>query len=359
MTMSTEGVARPRRVDVPTSTIIEFLASTSLFSGCDRATITRIAPHVFPVEVPAGTVVVRAGAANPGIGVVYTGRAAVRDGSAIIEHVPAGHAFGETGAFLGTTQPHEVAAAEDSVMLLLSHDIVNQLASKSAAFSFGAARRLAARTITTPIPTVRARPAGTAPPATEGIRFVRVSSYDPTPEVIAAVPGKLIQQHRLLPLELRDRNLVVGMVDPTNAASRMELQRVMSTSNIIVVAISQDDFNEAYVRLRIDPVRATRGTRPLEVAVSPDQRRARGHRRTPRVVEITGSLVPAAMAHHRLHGPGGGLRRADVELPLQHRGAAVVRRHGPGAVTGQRLDLHQLSVAQLLQGGQLDPPPGE
>ena len=41
--MTTEGEARPRRVDVPASTIIDFLASTSLFSGCDRATITRIA----------------------------------------------------------------------------------------------------------------------------------------------------------------------------------------------------------------------------------------------------------------------------------------------------------------------------
>ncbi|HSS02178.1 MAG TPA: ATPase, T2SS/T4P/T4SS family, partial [Kofleriaceae bacterium] len=279
MNISSEGEARPRRIDVPTSAIVEFLSSTQLFNGCDRATIVKIAPHVFPVEVPAGTVVVRAGAANPGIGVVYSGRAAVRDGDTIVEDVPPGQAFGETGAFLGTTHPHEVAASEDSVLLLISHDIVKQLATKIAAFSFGAARRLAQRSITTPVPIVRPRPAGTAPPATrptgtalptEGIRFVRVSAYDPSPEIIAAVPGKLIQQHRLLPLELRDRNLTVGMVDPTNSASRMELQRVMSTSNIIVVAISQDDFNDAYVRLRIDPVRAGRGTRPNEVAVSPD-----------------------------------------------------------------------------------------
>jgi type IV pilus assembly protein PilB len=273
MSMSTEGEARPRRVDVPASAIVEFLATTQLFHGCDRATIVKIAPHVFPVEVPAGTVVVRAGAANPGIGVVYSGRAAVRDGNTIVEDVPAGYAFGETGAFLGTTHPHEVAAAEDSVMLLISHEVVKQLATKIAAFSFAAARRLAARSITGPVPTVRPRPAGTTPPETEGIRFVRVSTYDPSPEVVAAVPAKLIQQHRLLPLELRDRTLTVGMVDPTNAASRMELQRVMSTSNVVVVAISQDDFNDAYVRMRIDPVRtsAGRGTRPLEVAVSPDQ----------------------------------------------------------------------------------------
>jgi type II secretory ATPase GspE/PulE/Tfp pilus assembly ATPase PilB-like protein len=268
--MTTEGDTRARRAEIPAPTIVDFLATTSLFTGCDRATIAKIAPHVFPVEVPAGMVIVRAGAPNPGIGVVYSGRAAVRDGETTIEEVAAGGCFGETGAFLGTTQPHEVAASEDSVMFLLSHDIVTQLATKIAAFSFAAARRLAARSITT-VPPLRAWATGTTPPLGDGIRFVRVSTYDPTPQVIAAVPAKLIQQHRLLPLELRDRTLTVGMVDPTSTASRAELQRVMSTINLVVVAISQDDFNEAYVRLRIDPVRSGRGSRPIEVVIAPDQ----------------------------------------------------------------------------------------
>src|ERR1051325_5567135 len=251
--MTPEGEARPRRVEVSTPTIAEFLASTALFTGCDRVTIVKIAPHVFPVEVPAGVVVVRAG---------------VRSGDDTIEEVAAGGAFGETGAFLGTTQPYEVAAAEDSVMLLLSHEVVNQLATKIAPFAFAAARRMAQRSLTTtqtipvrraastaPLPVIdrgdrSAR--GTDPPIGDDIRFVKISSYDPSPQIVSAVPAKLIQQHRLFPLAMRDRTLTVGMVDPTNTASRMELQRVMSTSSVVVVAISQDDFNEAYVRLRID-----------------------------------------------------------------------------------------------------------
>ena len=292
--MSVEGETRPRRVDVPAPVIVEFLATTPLFTGCDRATIARIAPHVFPVEVRAGTVVVRAGTPNPGIGVVYSGRAEVRDGDATIEEIAAGGTFGETGAVLGTSPPYEVTAAEDSVMLLLSHEIVTQLATKIAAFSFGVARRLAAKSITAPIP-VRPRAPGTAPPADDvrtargtapppgdatrdardaadsrDIRFVRISAYDPTPQVVSAVPARLIQQHRLMPLALRDQTLTVGMVDPFNTASRMELQRVLSTSSVTVVAVGLDDFNEAYVRLRIDPVRPGRGTRPPD-AVSPDQ----------------------------------------------------------------------------------------
>ena len=162
--MTPEGEARPRRVEVSTPTIAEFLASTALFTGCDRVTIVKIAPHVFPVEVPAGVVVVRAGAPNPGIGVVYTGRATVRSGDDTIEEVAAGGAFGETGAFLGTTQPYEVAAAEDSVMLLLSHEVVTQLATKIAAFSFAAARRMAQRTLsTTQVIPVRRQTTGPLP----------------------------------------------------------------------------------------------------------------------------------------------------------------------------------------------------
>ena len=262
--------ARPRRASVAPAAIVDFLAATRLFAGCDRATIEKVAPHVYPAEVAAGVVIVRAGTPKPGIGFVFAGRAAVRDGRTVVEEIASGEAFGETGAFNGTAPLHEVAATEDSVVLLLGHDVVVQLATKVASFSFAAARRLAARAITSP-PPPRVATATMPPPPEDIIKFVRVSTYDPTADLVAMVPPKLIQQHRLLPLELRDRTLTIGMVDPTSSVSRMEIQRVMSTMNVVVTAISQDDFNEAYVRLRIDPMRTARGKRTTESAVAPDQ----------------------------------------------------------------------------------------
>src|ERR1041385_5311336 len=100
--MTTEGEARPRRVEVPATAIAEFLATTPLFTGCDRATIVKIAPHVAPFDVPAGVVVVRAGAPNPGIGVVFRGRATVRDGSAATGEVATVGPSAETAAFPAT-----------------------------------------------------------------------------------------------------------------------------------------------------------------------------------------------------------------------------------------------------------------
>jgi type IV pilus assembly protein PilB len=262
--------ARPRRASVPAPAIVDFLATTRLFAGCDRATIERVAPHVYPAQVAAGVVIVRAGTPRPGIGFVYAGRAAVRDGHEVVEVVESGEVFGETGAFNGTAPLHEVAATVDSVVLLIGHDVVVQLASRVAPFSFAAARRMAARVITT-APPPRAPATSAAPPPDEVIPFVRVSAYDPTAELVSMVPPKLIQQHRLLPLELRDRTLTVGMVDPMNSVSRMEIRRLMATMTIVVTAISQDDFNEAYVRLRVDTMRAARGRRTSENAVAPEQ----------------------------------------------------------------------------------------
>jgi type II secretory ATPase GspE/PulE/Tfp pilus assembly ATPase PilB-like protein len=165
--------ARPRRATVAPETIVDFLAQTTLFQGCERKTVEKIVPHVFPVQVPAGIIIVRAGTPDPGIGVLYQGRAAVRrldeatGAQVIIEEINVGDPFGEIGAFLGTTQPHDVVAVDDSVVFLLGHDVVTQLAAKVAAFSFAAARRLAAKAIA-PTPAsaaARAKPGTTAPPS--------------------------------------------------------------------------------------------------------------------------------------------------------------------------------------------------
>lgn len=271
--------AGPRRITVAPAQVAELLATTALFAECDRATIDKIAPHVFAAEVKAGTVIVRAGTPNPGIGFLYSGRAAVRvstpgtgDGGEADEVIEVGEPFGDTGAFLGTAQPWDVVAETDCVVLLLGSDLIAQIASRVAPFSFAAARRLARRVITTP-PATRARRGSTMPPPVavpeHVIPFVRVAAYEPSAQVLGMLPAKVIQQHRLLPLQLVDRKLTVGMVDPFNSSSRAELARVLTSVDVAVVAISQDDFNEAYVRFRIDSSRAARGARVQEV-VAPE-----------------------------------------------------------------------------------------
>ncbi len=87
--------------------------------------------------------------------------------------------------------------------------------------------------------------------ADETVPFVRVSSYSPSDSVIATVPVQIIQQHRMIPLELRDRVLTVGMVDPFNKAALRDLQRVLHNARPRVVAISAEDFTAATRRLKL------------------------------------------------------------------------------------------------------------
>src|SRR5215470_7085835 len=118
----------PRHATIAPEAIVEFLACTELLGNVDRPTIEKIAPHVFPAEVPARTILARAGARNPGIGFVFGGKLSVRrDGTS--RELAVGDVFGEIGALAGTA-PDEVVAEEDSLVLLLGHDLVEQLASR-------------------------------------------------------------------------------------------------------------------------------------------------------------------------------------------------------------------------------------
>jgi type II secretory ATPase GspE/PulE/Tfp pilus assembly ATPase PilB-like protein len=315
---------------VPPGAVVEFLSSTALFHDCERATIEKIAPHIFAAEVKAGTVIVRAGTPNPGIGFLFSGRAAVKvtqeDGPETLEPVEIGDAFGDTGAFLGTTQPWDVVAENDCVVLLLGSELIAQIAAKVAPFSFAAARRLARRVITTPPPS-RARRITSAPlsnrPLVDGaIPFVRVATYEPSPQLIAMVPAKVVQQHRLLPLALAERTLTVGMVDPFNTSSRTELQRVLTSFDVTVVAISQDDFNESYVRFRIDSSRGARGSKGPDT-VAPDSLTFDlvDQEREAKAVNVIGDEVVAMSSRIIAHAIERGA--SDVHIELDAAGLRV------------------------------------
>jgi type IV pilus assembly protein PilB len=81
--------------------------------------------------------------------------------------------------------------------------------------------------------------------------FVQVTDYEPSPQIVALIPARMIQQYRLLPLGLRGNVLTVGMVNPRDGAAIAELKRVLASVEISVAAIGLDDFAQAVVRMRV------------------------------------------------------------------------------------------------------------
>ncbi len=263
-----------RRGSLAPDVIAEFLSSTTLFRLVDRSIIDKVAPHLTVTEHDAGAVIVRAGTPEGQVGVLVSGRAAIRQinaatgAAAVLEEVRVGDFFGEVAALLGTAQSHEVFAEDACVVLTLPKDVLAQLAGKIAPFAHALARRTAMRSVAASVAALRGGGAvATAPPAAEtqpvptavdGIRFVRIASYDIGESLLSLVPARAIAQHRLLPLAQRGKSLTVGMVDPFNAAAVADLRRILAAVDLEIVAINADEFNEAFLRLRIDPAAATR-----------------------------------------------------------------------------------------------------
>ena len=274
--------SRPATLSI--GAIAEFLSSTALFRQVDRALIDKVAPHLPAAEHDVGATIVRAGSPDAGIGVLVAGRAAVRQVNAstgaatVLEELRIGDFFGEVAALLGTAQSHEIHAVEACTTLAIGKEVMAQLLGKVAPFAHALAKRTAMRSVqasvaalrgghgTAPPPMGAPAPTAAAPPAAPddgGPRMVRVSAYEINDKLLQVIPARTIAMQRLLPLELRGKALTVGMVDPWNGPAQNELRRLLTTVDLQFVAISADDFNEAFVRLRIDPAVSNRQLAPV------------------------------------------------------------------------------------------------
>jgi len=258
--------------------VAEFLTSTSLFRNVDRSVVEKVAPHLSVTEHDPQSAIVRAGTPDAPIGFLFSGRASIRQVNAatgaatVLEEVRVGDFFGDVAALLGTAQATEIHAEDACVVLGMGRDVLAQLSGKIAPFAHALAKRSAMRSVAAGVAALRAGgaaasnaavtvpaiPSAVAPAPVDGIRFVRASAYDTSDKVIALVPAKAIAQYRLLPLELRGKTLTVGMVDPFNSPAISELRRILTAIELDIVAISADEFNEAFIRFRIDPATASR-----------------------------------------------------------------------------------------------------
>jgi type IV pilus assembly protein PilB len=265
-------------ISVDPEVVRQFVAATPLFSGCDAATIAKIIPHLKAVEFSAGATMIHAGAPAEWMGLLFRGRASVKSINAatgeakLMEMLRPGDYFGEIGPLCKVAQPHAVVADEASQVLRLSSDSMTALGERLPSFSNALAKRLGMRVLqlgmmaarsTSPRPEPPSAPAPaplSAPVADDAILFAETSEYEVSPKVVAMLPEQLILRDRMLPLSLEANTLTVGMVEPKNPGARADLQRVLHGMDIRVVAISQDDYEQALARLKLD--KKQRGDRP-------------------------------------------------------------------------------------------------
>ncbi|MFZ1865825.1 MAG: ATPase, T2SS/T4P/T4SS family [Polyangiales bacterium] len=294
----------------------------------------KVAGHVETMDAPVGTLLVRAGSTEHGIGILMRGRASASVVDAQtgdrrqLYMVETGDHFGEVGTLLSEPQPHDIIAEEPCRVLVLRQSAVEQLCTKIPAFAQALASSLAdrLRSSTSHPPPATGGAAASGSPALSrsnvAIPFVRVSSYELDDAVVEMVPAQLIEQHRMIPLELRDHILTIGMVDPLNEAALHDLRRVLAEAQPQVVAISAEDFEAAKRRLNLHAptVRGRRGQRidPNIIAFDDAESKRESERALQHVGERVITLASEVVA--------AGLERGASDIHLEPvRGGIRVR----------------------------------
>ena len=77
-----------------------------------------------------------------------------------------------------------------------------------------------------------------------GIEFIRLADAPPDEAALLTVPEAIARRNQVIPIRERDRDLVVGMVDPLDILAVDDLRR-LTGFNIVPAVITLDDFHRA------------------------------------------------------------------------------------------------------------------
>jgi len=92
---------------------LDRLAGLALFSGCSRRELEKLAEAADPVDMPAGTVVLRQGGSAHEVFVVVAGELEVSRNGAMVATLHPGDHFGEVGVLAGAPRDATVTALTD------------------------------------------------------------------------------------------------------------------------------------------------------------------------------------------------------------------------------------------------------
>ena len=256
---------------IASDTVAKFLAKTPLLGKCALPQLVDLASGSTQDVHAAGSVILAAGEVEASLGFILQGRAAMFMGEAgagsgrQVCRLRPGDFFSEAGFLMGVGSPLTVAALKDTMVLVVKREVMAPLMGKNPHIGLLMAKQLSDRIqqVCQAAPTQAPAPAPAAPAPTAAplpedmIPWVDAGTFNITPKLLEMLPSQLIRNHRLLPLELQGKILTVGMVSPRSAVALADLRRVLHSVDPKIVAISMDDFSNAFVRLKLDPGKAS------------------------------------------------------------------------------------------------------
>jgi type IV pilus assembly protein PilB len=219
-----------------TEELVNFLQNVSLFADLPEESLATLGSNLKTTEFPEAETIMREGAPGVSMYIIRTGMVEIRKKDPItgidflISELGPGSAVGEVSLLTGKPRSATVNTLEPTTVFSLTRGDFRTLLIQYPEISLGMARVLAER-IDDANKSV-------------GIEFVSLSrNGNPDPKVVEMVPLNILRQHKVLPIAMARRSLILAMVNPTSLVAFDDVRRYVKGVIIEPRICTEDDFN--------------------------------------------------------------------------------------------------------------------
>ena len=210
------------------------LSEVPLFSGLSRAGVAELERHMRPVEFAPQTMIVRRGDPADSAFLILSGLVAVRGndpgsgGDFLLRELGPGEMFGEMAIMTRGPRTSSVVAVQQTTCAVLPRAEFERTMREQPEFALAMTAMLAERLDRS---SQRA-----------GIEFVNLAHVRLDPRVLALLPPSIVNEHRVLPIALRNNRLTLAMTNPNNVVAMDDVRRVIKGVMIEPAIVTEDDF---------------------------------------------------------------------------------------------------------------------
>lgn len=214
--------------------LVRFLGEVNLFKNVRDDYKRAIAPRLEPRFFNKDEIIFHEGDVGDAMYFIKSGTISVLLSEPMvglqfeIARLRSGQVFGEMAVITAETRSATCKAVEATQCYVLPRDTLMRIIEKIPEVAVAIAQTLAER-----VQQLNKE---------RGTQMVDITKLGFDPEIYKMVPGRILEQHRMIPMTLREGTLTIACVDPHNLTGLDEIRRLIRGVEIRAVGISESDY---------------------------------------------------------------------------------------------------------------------
>lgn len=237
--------------------LVRFLGEVNLFKNVRDDYKRAIAPRLEPRFFNKDEIIFHEGDVGDAMYFIKSGTISVLLSEPMvglqfeIARLRSGQVFGEMAVITAETRSATCKAVEATQCYVLPRDTLLRIIEKIPEVAVAIAQTLAER-----VQQLNKE---------RGTQMVDITKLGFDPEIYKMVPGRILEQHRMIPMTLREGTLTIACVDPHNLTGLDEIRRLIRGVEIRAVGISESDYRN-FVEREKQRIAGAQGATPKKPA---------------------------------------------------------------------------------------------